>query len=121
MNFLKNVLASALGFFLAIAVVFVLCVLMVGALLTFSLSSGVSAVREHSVLYLSFDRSIPVRSPGALMTGLDRLGLRESGMGLNDLLTVIYDAADNPSIDGIYMHPSMVVPATLESLAEVRK
>ncbi|MBP5611854.1 MAG: signal peptide peptidase SppA [Bacteroidales bacterium] len=121
MNFLKNVLASALGFFLASAVVFVLSVLALGALLTFSLSSGAPAVRDHSVLYLSFDRSIPVRSPGALMTGLDRLGLRESGMGLNDLLTVIYDAADNPSIDGIYMHPAMVVPATLESLAEVRK
>lgn len=122
-DFLKIMLASALGFVIAnilfsmIAMIFFFG--MMGSFMG-SMSSGEKFIlQENTVLNLRLDgpinERIPEEDPFSSMVGSDG----PSVMGLNDIVSAIRKAKNNDKIKGIYIDSRMIV-ASMATLAEIR-
>lgn len=120
MKFLKQVIASALGFLLALVLLSVIAMVVLAAVLTFSFSSAKTTVKQHSVLCLTLENPVPERTTYSFLSEFSRLGLPFGQTGLNDILDVICDAAENPAVDGICLQPALLMSANLAALSEIR-
>src|SRR5690554_7043150 len=121
-DFLKIVLASALGFVIAnILLSFIVMVLFFGAMGSFfsTLSTEKFVLQDNSVLNLRLNGPInertPEEDPFTTMIAPDR----PLTMGLNDIVSAIRKAKSEDNIKGIYLD-SRVFSASLATLAEIR-
>lgn len=122
-DFLKIMLASALGFVIANILFSIIAMIFVfGAMGSFigSMSTGEKYIlQENTVLNLRLNGPIteraPEEDPFTSMIGSDR----PSPMGLNDIVSAIRKAKNNDKIKGIYID-SRSVSASMATLAEIR-
>ena len=122
-DFLKIVLASALGFVIAnILFSIIAMIFFFGAIGSFlgSMSGGEKFIlQDNTVLNLRLNGSImertPEEDPFTSMIGSDR----PLPMGLNDIVSAIRKAKNNDKIKGIYID-SRIMTASMATLAEIR-
>lgn len=120
-DFLKFTLASVLGVCLAGLLFFFVGIVFLLGMAVFS--SSQPATPNHSVLVLTLENQIPEKTESDFLAGsANLLGLPwASALGLNDMLSAIESASDDPAIDGIYIHTGYLVSADLSALAEIRQ
>ena len=106
-DFFKYLFASMLGFFLSIAIIFlILFVIIVGAISSIDDDKSVT-VANNSVLFLNLDQAITERTPKNPFGNLPIVGGGEKdGIGLNDLLKSIKRAKTDDNIKCIYLNVS---------------
>ena len=121
-DFLKIMLASAVGFIIAqILLSLIALVIFFGAMGSFvgSLSSDKFLLQDNSVLNLRLEGLInertPEENPFTSMIAPDQT----STMGLNDITSAIRKAKNEDKIKGIYLD-SRMLSASLATLAEIR-
>ncbi len=119
MKFLRNMLASMLGFTLAIFLFVLIVVIVVSAM--FSSVDQEVEVKSNSILTISLDKPIVDRAisnpfEGFPMDGFDRY----QQIGLNDIITNIKKAKDDANIKGIYIELPFMIQARMASLEEIR-
>lgn len=122
-DFLKIVLASALGFVIAnILFSIIAMIFFFGAIGSFlgSMSGGEKFIlQDNTVLNLRLNGSItertPEEDPFTSMMGSNR----PLPMGLNDIVSAIRKAKNNDKIKGIYID-SRIMTASMATLAEIR-
>ena len=122
-DFLKIMLASALGFVIANILLFIIAMIFVfGAMGSFmsSLSTGEKfVVQDNTVLNLRLNgpitERIPEEDPFTSMMGSNYT----LPMGLNDIVSAIRKAKSNDKIKGIYID-SRALSASTATLAEIR-
>ncbi len=122
-DFLKIVLASALGFVIAnILFSIIAMIFFFGAIGSFlgSMSGGEKFIlQDNTVLNLRLNGSImertPEEDPFTSMISSDR----PLPMGLNDIVSAIRKAKNNDKIKGIYID-SRIMTASMATLAEIR-
>lgn len=122
-DFLKIMLASALGFVLAnILFSLIAMILFFGAMgsMMGSLSTGEKYIlQDNTVLNLRLDGQITERAPEEdPFTSLVNSNI-PSPMGLNDIVGAIRKAKNNDKIKGIYID-SRMMEASIPTLAEIR-
>jgi protease-4 len=122
-DFLKIMLASALGFIIAnIIFYFIAMILFFGAMgsMVGSLSSEKFTLQDNSVLHLRLNSPITERiaeeDPFTSLFSSDLL----APMGLNDIVSAIRKAKNNDKIKGIYLD-SRSLSASMATLAEIRR
>lgn len=113
-KFLLNVLSSAAGVFIAIAIIIVFSLMMVIAPLV---ASGRSSIAAHSVLRLDLKG---VLSERASSNPLVDMNLQSYNPSLEEMLRAIDVAKHNKNIDGIYISAG-VLEASPASLEELRR
>ena len=122
-DFLKIMLASAIGFVIAQVILSLIAMLfflgMMGSLVN-SVATEKFTLQENSVLNLRLDGPItertPEQDPFTSMIGADY----PSAMGLNDIVGAIRKAKNNDKIKGIYLD-SRMLSASMATLAEIRQ
>ncbi len=121
-DFLKVMLASALGFIIAQVLFFFIAMMMFfGAASSFmgSMTSDRFVLQENSVLNLRLNGTIvdrtPESDPFTSLIGSDYL----STIGLNDIVSAIRKAKNNNNIKGIYLD-SRMLSASMATLSELR-
>ena len=103
MTFFKTLLASALGFFLSLAIVMLLFFVSIIGFISSVGSDQAPAVRSGSLLTIEFGNSLPEHS--AVESFRELFG--EGGsLALRDYLWAIDDAAEDEKIVGIWLKPS---------------
>ncbi|MBF6627592.1 MAG: signal peptide peptidase SppA [Proteiniphilum sp.] len=122
-DFLKIMLASALGFIIANIIFYLIAmIIFVGAMgsMVGSFSSEKFTLQDNSVLNLRLNGPITERTaeedPFTSLLGSDLL----TPMGLNDIVSAIRKAKNNDKIKGIYLD-SRAVSASMATLAEIRR
>ena len=101
MKFLRNLLASILGFFIAILLMGIVFIFIVSAFGTALGSNEAVTIKNHSILVLNFDKKLrdyySVSDPFT-----DALGVENDKiMSLNKVLNAIENAKNDSRIDGI--------------------
>lgn len=122
-DFLKIMLASALGFVIANILFSIIAMIFIfGAMGSFigSMSTGEKfTLQENTVLNLRLNGPItertPEEDPFTSMISSDR----PSPMGLNDIVSAIRKAKNNDKIKGIYID-CRIMTASMATLAEIR-
>lgn len=122
-DFLKIMLASAVGFIIAQVILSLIAMLfffgMIGSIMG-SLDAEKITLQENSVLNLRLDGSIaertPEQDPLTSMLGADYA----STTGLNDIVAAIRKAKNDEKIKGIYLD-SRMLSASMATLAEIRQ
>lgn len=122
-DFLKIMLASALGFIIANIVFSIIAlVFFFGAMGSFfnSMSKETFVLQNNSVLNLRLQGTIQERTPESdpFLAILNQN--QPSVMGLNDIIGAIRKAKDNDNIKGIYIDSRMFT-ASMATLAEIRQ
>lgn len=122
-DFLKIMLASALGFVIANIVFSIIAlVFFFGAMGSFfsSMSKETFVLQNNSVLNLRLQGTIQERTPESdpFLALLNQN--QPSVMGLNDIIGAIRKAKDNDNIKGIYLD-SRAFSASMATLAEIRQ
>ncbi|MBK5194680.1 MAG: signal peptide peptidase SppA [Proteiniphilum sp.] len=122
-DFLKIMLASALGFIIA-SIIFSLIAMIFffGAMgsMVGSLSSEKFTLQDNSVLNLRLNGPITERTPEEdPFTSLISPDI-PTAMGLNDIVSAIRKAKNNEKINGIYLD-SRMMSASMATLAEIRR
>ncbi|WP_461452930.1 signal peptide peptidase SppA [Mucilaginibacter sp.] len=114
-QFFKFVLATIVGLiFTFLIIVFICFLIVVGA----SSDKGVH-VDSNSVLHISFNGTIPERTPNNPLADIPFLGLDDNkSVGLNDILADIKKAKTDDNIKGIYLDESYIESqqATVEEI-----
>ncbi|WP_421943073.1 signal peptide peptidase SppA [Pedobacter sp.] len=106
-EFFKFLFASMLGFFLSIAIVFVICFVVIVAAISSIDDDKTVAVGSNSVLYLNLDQAITERTPKNPFGNIPIVGGDEKdGIGLQDLLKSIKKAKTDDNIKCIYLNVS---------------
>ncbi len=121
-DFLKIMLASALGFVIAnILLSLIALFFFFGAMGSFlgSLSTDKFVLQENSVLNLRLDGPINERTPEEDPFTSAIAPDRTSVMGLNDIVSAIRKAKSEDKIKGIYLD-SRMFSASLATLSEIR-
>ena len=121
-DFLKIMLASALGFIIANILLSLLAmILFFGMMGTIagSFSSDKFVLKDNSVLHLRLDGMINERVPDEGRYASLLPGSIPSNMGLNDIISAIRKAKNNDKIKGIYID-SRMLSASMATLAEIR-
>lgn len=121
-DFIKIMLASAVGFLIAQVILSLIAMLfflgMMGSLLT-SVSSEKFTLQDNSVLNLRLDGPIaertPEEDPFTSIIGSEYASVT----GLNDIVGAIRKARNNEMIKGIYLD-SRTLSASMATLAEIR-
>ena len=106
MNFLKNVLAAILGFFISLGILFVFFLVMI-SVMTASLGTGVDKtiiVKDKSVLELEF--KAPLKDYSERMYFEDFDYMMENYNGMNSILKAIEYAQTDDKIKGITLKSS---------------
>lgn len=121
-DFLKVMIASALGFLIAQIIISIIAMVMfIGAAgsVFSSMSSEKFLLQNNSVLNLKLDGSIVERvaEPDPFTSLLS--SQYPSNMGLNDIVGAIRKAKSNDNIKGIYLDSRNLI-ASMATLAEVR-
>ena len=121
-DFLKIMIASALGFLIAqILISIIAMVMFIGAAgsIFSSMSSEKFVLQNNSVLNLRLDGTIVERvaDPDPFTSMLS--SQYPSAMGLNDIVSAIRKAKSNDNIKGIYID-SRMLSASMATLAEIR-
>ena len=121
-DFLKVMIASALGFLIAQIIISIIAMVMfIGAAgsVFSSMSSEKFLLQDNSVLNLKLDGSIVERvaEPDPFTSLLS--SQYPSNMGLNDIVGAIRKAKSNDNIKGIYLDSRNLI-ASMATLAEVR-
>jgi protease-4 len=108
MNFLKSFFASILGTLTALGLFFVILLLFVfGIASIINAPSGLTSVKQNSVLDLNLNYPIVDRAPN--FDEFRRfLGLEDEVLGLPDILSAIDKARDNSSIKGIRLRTDFI-------------
>jgi protease-4 len=118
-QFFKFLFASMLGTVLSILVLFFILVAAVAGMAG-SDKDDKAELKEHSVLRLSLDYSIPERTSDNPFHNFDFASMEGSNdPGLNDILKCIRHAATDDKIDGIYIDIS-IMPNDYATLKEIR-
>lgn len=121
-DFLKIMLASALGFVIAnILLSIIFMILFFGAMGSFmgSMSTEKFVLQDNSVLNLRLDGVITERTPEEDPFTAMLMSDRTSAMGLNDIVSAIRKAKSDDKIKGIYID-SRTLSASMATLAEIR-
>jgi len=108
MNFLKSFFASILGTLTALGLFFVILLLFVSGIASIiNAPSGLTSVKQNSVLDLNLNYPIVDRAPN--FDEFQRfLGLEDEVLGLPDILSAIDKARDNSSIKGIRLRTDFI-------------
>ena len=108
MNFLKSFFASILGTLTALGLFFVILLLFVSGIAgIINAPSGLTSVKQNSVLDLNLNYPIVDRAPN--FDEFQRfLGLEDEVLGLPDILSAIDKAKDNSSIKGIRLRTDFI-------------
>lgn len=108
MNFLKSFFASILGTLTALGLFFVILLLFVSGIASIiNAPSGLTSVKQNSVLDLNLNYPIVDRAPN--FDEFQRfLGLEDEVLGLPDILSAIDKAKDNSSIKGIRLRTDFI-------------
>jgi protease-4 len=118
-QFFKFLFASMLGTVLSIVVLFFILAAAIAAIAG-SDKDDKAELKEHSVLRLSLDYSIPERTSDNPFHNFDFASMEGSNdPGLNDILKCIRHAATDDKIDGIYIDIS-IMPNDYATLKEIR-
>ncbi|SED08013.1 protease-4 [Tenacibaculum sp. MAR_2009_124] len=104
MKFLRNLLASILGFFIALFLLFLLFVFIASV----AGSSNDVEVKPNSVLKLDLSMKIKDYSPKDKNPLVDALGFSSSGLGLNNVIAAIENAKSDDKIEGISINTTFV-------------
>ncbi|GHT21521.1 signal peptide peptidase SppA [Bacteroidia bacterium] len=117
-KFLKYLLASVIGCFIALFLLFFIMVGMMGALS--SLADQPVVVSHHSVLKIELNTEIVERTAESAFPDFDYATMRTKQlMGLNHILSAIKRAKDDSNIDGIYLNLT-TIPAGFAIVEEIR-
>ncbi|MDC0875233.1 signal peptide peptidase SppA [Flavobacteriaceae bacterium] len=108
MNFLKSFFASILGTLTALGLFFVILLLFVSGIASIiNAPSGLTSVKQNSVLDLNLNYPIVDRAPN--FDEFQRfLGLEDEVLGLPDIISAIDKARDNSSIKGIRLRTDFI-------------
>ena len=108
MNFLKSFFASILGTLTALGLFFVILLLFISGIASImNAPSGLTSVKQNSVLDLNLNYPIVDRAPN--FDEFQRfLGLEDEVLGLPDILSAIDKAKDNSSIKGIRLRTDFI-------------
>ena len=102
-SFLKMFLASVLGVFVAMFLVwFISIIMMVGVLSSLGSAQSMYALKDNTVIQIDLDGSISDRKSNDIMAGLFGGG-SEKSYGLDDMLKAIKTAKENDMVRGIYI------------------
>ena len=115
-KFIKNIFSSALGFFLALGTLFLVCfIFMIGSIAS---SSQSTSIKNNSVLYISLDGTLNDKAQDDPLQNLLNNG--EEPLGLNELCHAIKLTKNMDKIKGIYLQAGSLssAPATIEELRE---
>jgi protease IV len=118
MNFLKNMLASMLGTFLALGLIVVVFVIIIVAAVAGSDSEKTTKVRENSVLKITLDGIWTERTAKSEINFGGDFG-RDSQMGLDQFIKVLAKAKTDDKIKGIFLDVKSAVAAP-STLLDVR-
>jgi len=121
-KFLKMLLASILGAFIAFFLVWlIVMVMMVGMLSNLGSSKTVYTLSDNTVLQLDLSKSIDDRESTDFMSGM--FGNIEKSVGLDDILKAIQTAKENDKILGIYIKNGGVMSgaSSISSFEPIRK
>ncbi len=119
MNFLKNVLASAIGTFLAFAIVVVVLIVMIfGAIASGSSGNKVAEVKENSVLHIKLDKPIVERAGEENVKFNPATFQSTSSIGLNHFINDLQRAKNDDKIKGIFLEveSAAAMPSTLSDM-----
>lgn len=115
-TFIKNVLSSALGFFLAIGVLLLVSIIfMVGSIASATATQS-SAVKNNSILYIPLNGVLNEQKADTPLSAI--FGSDESGTGLDELLKAVKRAKESKKIKGIFIEAGLLQsdPASLQEL-----
>lgn len=121
MNFLKNVLSSCLGVFLAmIAMSIIGMIMMVGVIAAaFSDDNTSVKLKPHTILTIDLEKPVDDRGNSFDWKNYSFSNRFNSTQGLDDIVDCINDAAKNDNVDGIFLKLS-TVNASIATLTEIR-
>ena len=108
MNFLKSFFVSILGTLTALGLFFVILLLFISGIASImNAPSGLTSIKQNSVLYLNLNYPVVDRAPN--FDEFQRfLGLEDEVLGLPDILSAIDKARDNSSINGIRLRTDFI-------------
>jgi len=124
MRFFSTLLASVLGSFIAVGLLFVVGALIMAAFITSTVSSSDSSIASESVLVLSL--SGPIEEHGTSDPFYELLDFPQP-QGLNQIQSALQSAATDDRIEAVWLKPQGIISgwATLveirESLVEFKK
>ncbi|MGC6421965.1 MAG: signal peptide peptidase SppA [Flavobacteriaceae bacterium] len=109
MNFLKNLLAAILGNLIAFGFIFVLLIMGIAGLATFTTAApdGKKTIQEQSILRLQLNETILDRLPSIEQFNVS-LGLEPEAEGLDQILHSIQEAATDENIAGISLESQFI-------------
>ncbi len=117
-SFFKYLLASVLGVLLAGIIMFLILFGSIGAMI--SAQDKPVEIKEHTVLHLDFAHPIADRSNNNPMQNFDFASLEmQHQLGLNDILSNLKKAKEDPKVDGIYLDLT-IIPAGFATVEEIR-
>lgn len=106
-DFFKYLFASMLGFFLSMAIIFIIVIVIIFGAISSLDDDKTVAVSSNSVLFLNLDQPITERTPKNPFGNLPIVGNDDkSGIGLNDVLKSIKRAKTDDNIKCIYLNVS---------------
>jgi protease IV len=115
-SFLKFTLASIVGIFVSLLIVFFI---ILGFIAAASAEKPVT-IEPHTILIAKFDQEIVDRDPENPFSGLDFMNFSvNGGMGLNAITKNLEKAAGDSNIDGIFMDLT-TLSAGMASIEEIR-
>ncbi len=118
-QFLKFFLASVLGTFITLVIIFLILFGMIVSMITFSSKQEV-VLEENTLLTIQLDQQIFDRKPGNPFEGFDFQGMKAAkNFGLDDILKNISKAKEDPKIKGILLDLSEVSAGTSQ-VEEIR-
>jgi protease-4 len=109
-SFLKYLLATIVGVFLASLVMFFIFLGIISALI--SIQEKPVEIKDNSILMLKLDKPVSDRKPSIPF-------FSTKAIGLNEVLSNIQKAKEDEKIKGIYLEPSFI-PAGLATVEEIR-
>jgi protease-4 len=109
-SFLKYLLATIVGVFLASLVMFFIFLGVISALI--SIQEKPVEIKDNSVLMLKLDEPVSDRKPSIPF-------FSAKAIGLNEVLSNIQKAKEDEKIKGIYLEP-LFIPAGLATVEEIR-
>ena len=101
-QFLKFLTASCLGTFLALVLVFFVCIWSISGFVHKASEKETVSVKSNSVLELKFEMPIPEKTNNLPMDPFDVD--QKSILGLTDMVKAIHAAKEDPDIKGIYIN-----------------
>lgn len=116
-QFFKFMFASMLGFGLVILITTLIFIGIIAAAVS---KKEVVKVADNSILYITLNEDVTDRAPGDQFGGFQfGSGTFSKGLGLNQILKSIENAANDDNVKGIFIETS-TIPAGLTMVEEIR-